>query len=83
MSLSGSMYDKQQPTDLLKPVAVRMEDVRTGAGCDEELACLEAASADSPLDPTIHVKRGLLLCRLGRHQEAIDALEAASGMAPD
>jgi protein O-GlcNAc transferase len=50
---------------------------------DAELqAFAETAGAD-PLAPAPHLGRGLLLDRLGRRSEAIDALETAVILAPD
>jgi protein O-GlcNAc transferase len=50
---------------------------------DAELARLTAACQHSPLNPVIQLGRGMLLERLGRRAEAIDALEAATELTPD
>ena len=53
-----------------------------GTGEAERLR-LDAASADDPLDAVLPAARGMLLERLGRRDEAIDALEIATILAPD
>ncbi len=54
------------------------------SGSEEALlAWLDAASDDDPLNPVLPAARGVLLERLGRRPEAIDALEAATALAPD
>ncbi len=55
------------------------------AGGSEEmlLAWLDVAAVDDPLNPVLPAARGVLLARLGRRSEAIDALEAATALAPD
>jgi predicted O-linked N-acetylglucosamine transferase (SPINDLY family) len=59
-------------------------DAACGADSGEALlAWLEVASAADPLDPVLLAARGALLERLGRRTEAIDALEAATALAPD
>ena len=50
---------------------------------DAELARLTLACEQTPLNPALQVGRGMLLDFLGRKVEAIDALEAATQMAPD
>ncbi len=50
---------------------------------DAELARLTVASEQSPLNTVLHLGRGMLLERMGRRPEAIDALETASVLAPD
>jgi protein O-GlcNAc transferase len=50
---------------------------------DSELARLIVAFDRNPLNPALLVGRGMLLERLGRRSEAIDALEAATELAPN
>ena len=50
---------------------------------DAELARLTAACRQNPLNPVIQLGRGMLLERMGRRTEAIDALEAATELSPD
>jgi len=50
---------------------------------DSELARLTVACEQNPLNPVLQLGRGMLLERLGRRTEAIDALEVATGLAPD
>jgi protein O-GlcNAc transferase len=50
---------------------------------DAELARLTVACEQSPLNAALQTGRGVLLQRLGRLPEAIDALEAVTELAPD
>jgi protein O-GlcNAc transferase len=54
----------------------------TGSG-ETLLAWLEVAGGDDPLNPVLPAARGVLLERLGRRSEAIDALETATALAPE
>lgn len=49
---------------------------------DAELARLTVACDQNPLNPVLQLGRGMLLERLGRRAEAIDALEAGTELAP-
>ena len=63
-----------------------LNGVATAADADAaeaELSRLTDASGLNPLNPVLHTGRGMLLERLGRRAEAIDALEAATELAPD
>jgi predicted O-linked N-acetylglucosamine transferase (SPINDLY family) len=50
---------------------------------DGEMARLSVACDQDPLNPVFQIGRGMLLSRMGRQAEAIDALEAATELAPD
>ena len=50
---------------------------------EAELARLSVASEQDPLNPALQAGCGMLLDRLGRRMEAIDALECATVLAPD
>ena len=50
---------------------------------EAEIARLALGSEADPLNPVPHLARGVLLERLGRRRDAIDALEAAATLAPD
>ena len=50
---------------------------------EQEAARMEMVSARDPLNPVPHIARGLILERLGQLAPAIDALEAATALAPD
>lgn len=64
--------------------ALHLVDAACAAGTAEaELARFEAAGLANPLDPIGATARGVLLERLGRRQEAIDALEVAVTLAPE
>jgi protein O-GlcNAc transferase len=61
----------------------RIEAATAGDLAATELARLEDAAADNPTDVALLVAVGLLRERLGLHDAAIDALDAAVAMAPD
>ena len=64
--------------------ALHRVEAACAAGSEEALlAWLEVAGEDDPLNPVLPAARGVLLERLGRRAEAIDALEAATALAPD
>jgi protein O-GlcNAc transferase len=59
-----------------------VDAVCTAGTAAAELARLEAGALADPLDPVGTTARGVLLERLGRREEAIDALEVAVTLAP-
>src|SRR4051794_11312499 len=62
--------------------ALHRIDAATAAGSEETLLTwFDAAGDADPLDPVLPAARGVLLERLGRRPEAIDALEAATALA--
>ena len=64
--------------------ALHRVECATACGTGEALLCrLEAASSDDAFNPVPVLARGVLLERLGRRTEAIDALEVATALAPD
>jgi protein O-GlcNAc transferase len=64
--------------------ALHRVDAASAAGSEDALLTwLEIAGDDDPLNATLPTARGVLLERLGRRPEAIDALEAATALAPD
>ncbi|HME27245.1 MAG TPA: tetratricopeptide repeat protein, partial [Acetobacteraceae bacterium] len=64
--------------------ALHRVEAAGAAGSDESLlAWLDVAGEEDPLNPVLPTARGALLERLGRRLEAIDALEAATALAPD
>ena len=65
--------------DVLNGVEVTLD----ANASDTELIRLSIASEQDPLNPVLLIGRGMLLERLGRRSEAIDALEAATELAPD
>ena len=72
----------------LSPQTLEYALHRADAACAADtgealLAMLELAGNADPLDPGLLAARGAVLERLGRRAEAIDALEAASTLAPD
>ncbi len=66
-------------TSMLNGVAVAIE----ADEADVELVRLEVACDQDPLNPVLQTGRGMLLDRLGRRSEAIDALETATILAPN
>jgi len=50
---------------------------------EAELARLQEACDQDPLNPVVQAGRGVLLERLGCRDEALDALETATNLAPD
>ena len=58
------------------------KDPDPGQG-EAEVARLTVACEQNPLNPVLQLGRGMLLERFGRRSEAIDALEAATELAPD
>lgn len=59
-------------------------DAAAAAGTEDSLlAWLEGAGDADPLNPVSPTVRGVVLERLGRRTEAIDALETATTLAPD
>jgi predicted O-linked N-acetylglucosamine transferase (SPINDLY family) len=67
------------PEYVLNGVRVAVE----AGEAEAELARLTVAGEQDPLNPAVQLGRGMLLERLGRRPEAIDALEAAAALAPD
>jgi predicted O-linked N-acetylglucosamine transferase (SPINDLY family) len=64
--------------------ALHRVDAAFAAGSQEVLlAWLEVAREANPLNHTLAASLGVLLERLGRSSEAIDAFEAATALAPD
>lgn len=68
---------------VLNSVEVTMTPGDRAERGDAELARLTVASEQNPLNPVLHLGRGMLLERMGRRSDAIDALETASTLAPD
>jgi predicted O-linked N-acetylglucosamine transferase (SPINDLY family) len=59
-------------------------DAAVAAGTEDSLlAWLEGAGDADPLNPVLPAVRGVVLERMGRRTEAIDALETATALAPD
>ena len=61
----------------------RVDAAMASATSDALLAWLEVAGSEDPLNAVLPAMRGMLLNRLGRQTEAIDALEVATALAPD
>jgi predicted O-linked N-acetylglucosamine transferase (SPINDLY family) len=61
----------------------RVEAARVAGTQEGLLAWLDVASGDDPLNPVLPTARAMLLEPLGYRLDAIDALEAATALAPD
>ena len=60
-----------------------IEAARVAGQAEAEVARLTLASEADPLNPVPLLARGVLLERIGRRMEALDALDAAATLAPD
>ena len=74
--------------EALAPAAldIALHGVEAATACGtlaNTLPRVEARCADNPFNPAAHTARGVMLERLGRHDEALDALEVASSLAPE
>jgi predicted O-linked N-acetylglucosamine transferase (SPINDLY family) len=67
----------------LDPALHLVEAVCAAGTAEAELARMDLAVRADPGDPVSTIARGMLLERLGRRAEAIDALEVAVALAPD
>ncbi len=80
----SAFAEAQRLAPLMVDYALHRAEAALAAGSAEaELARLELASGDDPLNVASLCARGLLLDRLGRRAEAADILEAAAALAPD
>lgn len=61
----------------------RVEAALAAGNAETELARLEAAEAEDPLNPAPLIARGSLLMHLARAPEAVEVLHAATALAPD
>jgi predicted O-linked N-acetylglucosamine transferase (SPINDLY family) len=84
-ALAGSAYAEAQRLSprTLEYALHRVAAAVTPEEQDAVLAALDVASQDDPLNPALHTARGVLLERLGDRAAAIDALEAATALAPE
>ena len=65
-------------------IALHAVEAATASGTlADTLPRLEARRADDPFNPATHIAFGVTLERLGRQDEALDALEVASALAPE
>lgn len=79
----AALIEAQRLEPLVVEYALHAIDAARAAGhAEAELARLAVVSDADPLNPVPLLARGLLLERLGRRNEAIDALEAATTLAP-
>ena len=69
--------------DQLEYVLNGVDVTAEASDCEAELARLTVACTQHPLNLALQVGRGVLLDRMGRRLEAIDALEAATEMNRD
>ena len=74
----------QELAPLVLEYALHRVEAACANGTEESLlAWLDVATEADPLSPVLPTARGALLERLGRRAEAVDALEAATALAPD
>ena len=65
-------------------IALHQVEAATAAGLlPDTLRRLDEHCAKNPFAPAAHTARGVTLERLGRHADALDALEIATALAPD
>lgn len=67
-------------------VDIALHGVEAATACGslaDTLPRLDVRCAETPCNPAAHTARGVTLERLGRHDEALDALEVASALAPE
>ena len=73
----------QELAPLVLEYALHRVEAACANGTEESLlAWLDVATEADPLSPVLPTARGALLERLGRRAEAVDALEAATALAP-
>jgi predicted O-linked N-acetylglucosamine transferase (SPINDLY family) len=79
-----AFIEAQRHAPTVLDYAMRSVDAAVRLGeAEAELARLDRATADDPLNPVSLVARGMLLERFGARAGAVDALEAAVALAPD
>jgi protein O-GlcNAc transferase len=83
LALAAFVTAQRLQPNVLRPMLNGVEVAIDAGTADAELTRLEAACEHDPLNPVPQAGRGLLLERLGRRSQAIDALEIATIMAPD
>jgi protein O-GlcNAc transferase len=83
LALSAFVRAQGLMPECLSYVLHGVDVARAAEETDAELARLTVACDQSPLNIALMVGRGVLLERIGRRSEAIDALEAATELAPD
>jgi predicted O-linked N-acetylglucosamine transferase (SPINDLY family) len=84
-ALAESAFARAQELapDILEYALHRVQAAHAAGTEASLLAWLEVARKADPLNPVLPTAMGLVLERLGRRAEAIDALEAATLLAPD
>lgn len=83
LALASFVTAQRLAPDVLDYALHAVEAACLAGELDAELARLEVAVQDSPLDAALHTARGVALARLGQRAAAIDAFEVAVALAPD
>jgi protein O-GlcNAc transferase len=83
LALSAFVRAQGLLPDCLSYVLNGVDIAEAAKEADSELARLAVACDQNPLNIVLQVGRGVLLERMGRRPEAIDALEAATELAPE
>ena len=83
-SRNSAFAEAQRLSPQTLEYALHRVEAACAAGSEAALLeWLDVAGEDDPLNPVTQAARGALLERLGRRPESIDALEAATALAPD
>lgn len=83
LALTAFRNARELRRDSLDYILSSVESAIEAAQGESELMRLTAEASTNPLDPVVQVGRGVLLDRLGRQSDAIDALEIATDLAPN
>jgi protein O-GlcNAc transferase len=83
LALAAFIMAQRLEPSVLRSVLNGVETAVEAGAPEAELVRLEAACEQDPLNPVPQTGRGLLLERMGRRRQAIDALEIATVLAPD
>jgi protein O-GlcNAc transferase len=83
LAMSAFVRAQRLQPDCLDYVLNGVEVTEEAGETDAELARLTVACDQNPLNPALQIGRGMLLERIGQRASAIDALEAATELAPD
>jgi protein O-GlcNAc transferase len=83
LALSAFVAAQKLQPDCVEYVVNGVQTTLDANEGEPELARLSVACEQNPLNAALQIGRGMLLDLLGRRAEAIDALEAATALAPD
>ena len=83
LALASFVTAQRLAPDVLDYALHAVEAASLAGELEAELARLEVAVQESPLDAALHTARGVALARLGQRAAAIDAFEVAVALAPE